>query len=90
MRKSVISLVFASGAVLHLIFWGANVARLSDGAVGCQESQCFRLIALELPVSLLYVSGDHILVTRGSAVLGSLWWGVLAVVVVKLARWARW
>ena len=90
MRKSVIAAVFTVGVFLHFIVWGANVASLSDGSVGCQESECFRLIMLELPVSLIYVGGDHVLVTRCSAVLGSLWWGALAIILARLVRWARW
>lgn len=43
----------------------------------CGEISCWVLFAAELPVSLLYISGTAEMVTVGSLVLGSLWWGVV-------------
>jgi hypothetical protein len=83
MRRSATATVFGIGVALHLLVWLTNVGHLRDGTLTCQEADCFLLVALDLPVSLLYVGGSSILVTLGSAVVGTLWWGVLAVVIAR-------
>lgn len=69
-----------AGAVVHLlVFWWIVVDDERIDSLYCIEASCWSLIALDLPVSILFLGGDHKTVTWGSAVAGTLWWGVLAV-----------
>ena len=69
----------AVGVAAHTLFWVYQIG-VNSHPLGwlCGEISCWVLIVSDLPVSRLY-RGSNQSVTYGSLLLGSLWWGVLAV-----------
>lgn len=81
-------LLFSLGCTVHLILWLSTV--FHSGRFACEEDGCWRLVVVELPISLAYIGGNASVVTAGSAVIGSLWWGVVVVVLFRFGKAARW
>src|ERR1700719_177149 len=76
-RKSGL-LIFFVGIVSHLIFWVYTINSYSgSNSWSCGELSCWILVYADFPVSLLYLTGTASTVTFFSAVIGSLWWGLL-------------
>ena len=73
------ALVAAAGVIAHLLVFFLLVTRDErTDSLYCIESSCWSLVAIDFPVSLVFLGGDHTTVTWGSATVGSLWWGTLA------------
>lgn len=70
--------LFLVGLVGHLVLWLLVVNFDSTPFdLMCGEISCWVLFVVELPVSLLYISGSAVQVTVGSLIIGSIWWGVV-------------
>lgn len=69
---------FWVGFAGHLVLW-LLVANFDSTPFDlmCGEISCWVLFVVELPVSLLYISGSAVQVTVGSLIIGSIWWGVV-------------
>lgn len=77
MRKAP-TMSFWAGLLGHLVLWLLVVNFDSTPFdLTCGEISCWVLFAVELPVSLLYISGSALQVTVGSLIIGSLWWGAV-------------
>ena len=71
----------------HFVFWAVVVKRDATPSDWlCSETSCWVLLAGDLPASLLYIAGDHVIVSIGSLVLGAMWWGFIA---FAMAKWAK-
>lgn len=79
-RKSLV-VTFVCGTVSHAFIWllmlGFSLSRL------CEESECWSLIILDVPASALYAESNYS-VTYGSLIFGSVWWGILWVLLYSL------
>jgi hypothetical protein len=77
---------FLCGLVSHALIWflmfGFNVSHL------CEESECWSLIILDFPVSVLYSESNYS-VAYGSLLWGSIWWGILSVLSYNLFFYIR-
>jgi hypothetical protein len=75
------ALAFVCGIASHALIWflmfGFTVSHL------CEESECWSLIIVDFPVSVLYSESSYS-VTYGSLFLGSIWWGGLWVLSYNL------
>lgn len=78
-RKNLIA--FVIGMLLHILFWCTSLGW--EIASTCTEVSCYGFLLLEFPISLFY-SGTAERLTYGSLVFGTIWWGVVAVLVMKL------
>ncbi len=84
-NKTTYVIAFVIGVIVHLMFWYYTInfdSTPSDNK--CGETSCWQLVFLEFPASLLYVSGDSGLVTKGSLFVGSIWWGFILVILLKV------
>jgi hypothetical protein len=71
-------LVFLLGVACHLIFWACIITLYGNSnSWGCGELSCWILVYADFPVSLLYVIETASTVTLFSAVIGSIWYGLL-------------
>jgi hypothetical protein len=69
---------FLVGAGVHLLLWLPLINFDSTKFdFLCGETSCYALAVVDLPVSLIFISGDQAVVTYGSLILGSVWWGAL-------------
>ena len=68
------------GFLTHLLLW--LFAMNWDVSSICHEAGCWALIALDLPISIIYNDTAQ-KVTYGSLLLGSIWWGILSILVTK-------
>jgi hypothetical protein len=77
------ALAFLCGLLSHVLIW--FLVFVSDPSRLCVESECWSLIILDLPVSLLYSTTNYA-VTYGSLFFGSAWWGFLWALSYSLFR----
>jgi hypothetical protein len=67
---------FLIGASIHLLLWALVINFDSTKFdFACGETSCYTLAVMDLPISLLFISGSNVTVTYSSFVLGSIWWG---------------
>ena len=87
-----ISKYFIIGVITHIAYWA--VATNFDSTpydFACAESSCWLFMLSELPFSMFY-GGSAEAITKGSLIFGTLWWGVLFLMMgcgwTALIRWA--
>lgn len=84
--KSYLS-IFLIGLLIHLVlfFIFVNLDSTKFDST-CGEISCWILIVMDLPLSLTFLSGDSMTITKYSLTLGTLWWGTLMVILSLVFR----
>ena len=79
MRKSDL-VAFIIGFTAHLLFWFAILHW--DYTSICTNGECWGVIVFDIPVSFFY-SDNSKDITYASLVVGTIWWGILGVLIRK-------
>lgn len=73
---------FVVGATIHLIIWLITVTSdVGKYNLTCEESSCYFLILIDLPVSILYANWGRVGISTLSPIIGSMWWGVVFIII---------